>query len=427
MPPSALRDRKRERTRRALLEAAVEQFESRGYEATTVADIAAAAEVGTRTFFNYFASKEELLFPEPDERVTAAVQAIVTRRPDERPVEVLLRALRAAGDNPGDHLGDTLAARIGVLRAQTSRTVPAVSGRAAYAQLASQQEIARQLRVAFPDELDDVGAAALVGAVIGAVTGALTALFQNRQAVEDPDRLHRQIRETTSKVLAPWLTPPCSHSHDVPEPETAPAHADSGTSDSATSDSALPESVTPDSAKVAVSDTGVAPEELSENRTSPTAGTSAPERYSFSAEPGNTFVSARIARSDRPEPVPAGQTRASEAHYSGAGTESVPVAGPQAAEVPPAATPIRPDPPVQTTAPVTQLRSTVLEQPSWRARVHAGSPVMLTDRRMGIAPELRRSTEPPAATLTPDGESDAESDSRGTEDTGKRPGTNIFA
>ncbi len=179
-------------------------FETRGYEATTVADIAATAEVGTRTFFNYFASKEELLFPEPDERVQAAVRAIATRRAGERPVEVLLRALRAAGDNPGDHLGDTLASRISVLRARISRTVPAVSGRAAYAQLASQQEIAGQLRTAFPDELDDVGAAALVGAVVGAVSGALTVLFQ-QPGLEDGEQLHRKIQETTSKVLAPWL------------------------------------------------------------------------------------------------------------------------------------------------------------------------------------------------------------------------------
>ncbi|MEC3956229.1 helix-turn-helix domain-containing protein [Nocardia sp. CDC153] len=219
MPPSALRDRKRERTRRALLEAAVEQFESRGYEATTVADIAAAAEVGTRTFFNYFASKEELLFPEPDERVQAAVRAIATRRPGERPVEVLLRALRAAGDNPGDHLGDTLAARIAVLRAQVSRTVPAVSGRAAYAQLASQQEIARQLRAAFPEELDDVGAAALVGAVVGAVSGALTVLFQ-RPGLEDGEALQRKIQETTSKVLAPWLTQPAPAPRELPGEQT---------------------------------------------------------------------------------------------------------------------------------------------------------------------------------------------------------------
>ncbi|MFD3424994.1 helix-turn-helix domain-containing protein [Nocardia fluminea] len=206
MPPSALRDRKRERTRRAILVAAVELFEARGYEETTVADIAAEAEVGTRTFFNYFASKEELLFPEPDERVRAAVAAIATRRPGERPVEVLLRALRAAGDNPGERLVDDVGSRVAALRARVSRTVPSVSGRAAHAQLVAQREIAHQLHIAFPNELDEVGAAALVGAVVGAVSGALTVLFQQPQhGTDDGERLHRKIHETTSRVLQPWL------------------------------------------------------------------------------------------------------------------------------------------------------------------------------------------------------------------------------
>lgn len=174
-----------------------------------MADIAAAAEVGTRTFFNYFASKEELLFPEPDERVRAAVAAIAGRRPGERPVEVLLRALRAAGDNPGEHLIDDLNARIAAVRAQVSRTVPAVSGRAAHAQLVAQREIGSQLHAAFPDEFDEVGAAALVGAVVGAVSGALTVLFQQpNSSQEDGERLHRRIYETTSRVLQPWLASP---------------------------------------------------------------------------------------------------------------------------------------------------------------------------------------------------------------------------
>ena len=76
-----LRDRKRARTRQALVDAATELFERNGYDETTVADIAAAAEIGTRTFFSYFASKEELLFPESDARVRAAVEAIASRGP----------------------------------------------------------------------------------------------------------------------------------------------------------------------------------------------------------------------------------------------------------------------------------------------------------------------------------------------------------
>ena len=72
----SLRDRKRERTRQALIAAAAELFERNGYDGTTVAEIAAAAEIGTRTFFSYFASKEEILFPDSDARVQATIDAI---------------------------------------------------------------------------------------------------------------------------------------------------------------------------------------------------------------------------------------------------------------------------------------------------------------------------------------------------------------
>ncbi|MFE0654596.1 TetR/AcrR family transcriptional regulator [Streptomyces sp. NPDC059534] len=55
-----------DRTRQTIVDIAVELFERDGYERTTVVNIAATAEIGTRTPFSYFASKEELLFPEND-------------------------------------------------------------------------------------------------------------------------------------------------------------------------------------------------------------------------------------------------------------------------------------------------------------------------------------------------------------------------
>lgn len=58
----ALRERKKDQTREALARAAFALFQDKGYEATTVAEIARAANVSRRTFFRYYATKDALLF-----------------------------------------------------------------------------------------------------------------------------------------------------------------------------------------------------------------------------------------------------------------------------------------------------------------------------------------------------------------------------
>ncbi|MGC5664340.1 TetR/AcrR family transcriptional regulator [Micromonospora sp. WMMD723] len=199
----SLRERKRARTRQALVDAAVDLFGRQGYEATTIAEIAAAADVGTRTFFSYFPSKEDLLFPEADRRVRVALDAIAGRSPDEEPAEVLLRALRQANDESGDMTGPLAALRI-----RLTMEVPAVRGRALQLQWESQREIARLLAAAYPDRLDEVSAAALVGAFVGAATAALTTLLEDPRRRADPAAVRASLQQATEVALRPWTPTP---------------------------------------------------------------------------------------------------------------------------------------------------------------------------------------------------------------------------
>jgi AcrR family transcriptional regulator len=192
---SSLRERKRVRTRQAIIDAAVALFERDGYEQTTIADIAAAAVISPRTFFGYFASKEDLLFTEPDARVEGALQAIERRSPTERPTDVLLRALCESA-------GDDMVGKMAQLRLRLIRTVPALLGRALEVQQAGQAEIVRKLSAAFPDELEDVEAAALVGAFCGAITGALLVLLHDPNL--DPDKVRQRLLKATMTALRQW-------------------------------------------------------------------------------------------------------------------------------------------------------------------------------------------------------------------------------
>jgi len=58
-----LRERKQQRVRDAIIEAALDLFAEQGFDRVTVADIARRAEVGRTTFFRYFRDKQEVLFP----------------------------------------------------------------------------------------------------------------------------------------------------------------------------------------------------------------------------------------------------------------------------------------------------------------------------------------------------------------------------
>lgn len=102
-PPArpGLRERKKQQTRETIAHAALRLFAERGYDETTLAEIAEAADVAPRTIFAYFESKEDILFSEE-----SILLDELRRRLDERPADATtvdaLREFLGCMESPDD-------------------------------------------------------------------------------------------------------------------------------------------------------------------------------------------------------------------------------------------------------------------------------------------------------------------------------------
>ncbi|MGW4805634.1 TetR/AcrR family transcriptional regulator [Kitasatospora sp. NPDC004272] len=92
--PVGLRERKKRRTRDALVDAAHRLFLCHGYGRTTVDEIASEVEVSQRTFFRYFANKEEVALAVLAEAEEAFLACLRARPAGENPLEAMRGAVR---------------------------------------------------------------------------------------------------------------------------------------------------------------------------------------------------------------------------------------------------------------------------------------------------------------------------------------------
>ncbi|MFF2325306.1 MULTISPECIES: TetR/AcrR family transcriptional regulator [unclassified Streptomyces] len=95
--PLSLRERKKQRTRQATVDAALELFSERGFDGVTLDELCGAVEVSKRTFFRYFTSKEDVAMAPTQDLWLAFLDDLESRQPGNRPLlEMLQDALLAA-------------------------------------------------------------------------------------------------------------------------------------------------------------------------------------------------------------------------------------------------------------------------------------------------------------------------------------------
>ncbi len=205
---AGLRERKRLQTRQALISAAMRLFAEKGYDQTTVAEIAAAADVSTKTFFNHFASKDEVLFPHLSGRIDAAVTIIDQRAPGENVADVLVRAVEHM---LASAVRDELAAGLASTRLPWVLSVPAVQAATLRRYFLAETQLAQALHRAYPQTLDEPAAAAAIGSLMGAVLAAALISLQHGATTG-------QIQDSARRALDIAVKGLQSLGHDEPEP-----------------------------------------------------------------------------------------------------------------------------------------------------------------------------------------------------------------
>ncbi|MGY1745273.1 TetR/AcrR family transcriptional regulator [Blastococcus sp. SYSU D00695] len=198
------RARKKAATRALVLSTAQRLFDERGFDAVTVADVAATADVAVQTVFNHFPTKEELFFADRTPWVDAPAEAVRLRDPAVSPTDALRRAMVASVGayleglaDPGHRAMVAAVSATPALRTR-ERELGELSRRRLQAALA---EAWADLLDRDPDELRR--AAALVAATWIATVRTVADEFREPipAAEQVPDRA-REAVELTDRVLS---------------------------------------------------------------------------------------------------------------------------------------------------------------------------------------------------------------------------------
>ncbi|MEU6543984.1 TetR family transcriptional regulator [Streptomyces sp. NPDC046859] len=204
-----LRERKKQRTREALLRTALELFTTRGYEDTTVDDIAGAVDVSQRTFFRYFAGKEEAALALQEMTETHFLRAVRARPPHEAPMEALRQAVLDSWDTLSEVVESVVPVEVFLRMYQVIESTPVLLAAHLRRSLETEEAIARVLAEREGVDIDADPRPRLAVAVFGGVmrlterrwcTGGDTSLDAIRALTE------RYLEQVGPALTGSWRT-----------------------------------------------------------------------------------------------------------------------------------------------------------------------------------------------------------------------------
>lgn len=195
-PVLGLRERKKIKTREAIRAAAYGLFETRGYDATTVEQIAAAAEVSPSTFFRYFPVKEDVVL---DDAYGPVLEAAIAARPAGEPLVASMRAAIVEATRRTFTEGHAEIA----FRMRLCREVPAIRTRLNESMVTAQRLLATAVARRDGRPADDLAPRVLAGALMGGWTEALTHWSETGATEPLPDLLDRTLTMISEGMALP--------------------------------------------------------------------------------------------------------------------------------------------------------------------------------------------------------------------------------
>ncbi len=222
MVTQSLRERLKARRRAAIQRTALELFAERGYDATTIVDIAAEAEVAPRTVTLYFPAKADLALANTNAAADRLKAAFTARAPDETILDVLDRWLLAEGTTFDP---DTVRLVAAMFTAN-----PAL--RAMHNAVITQAiDVSVRAMVDAPGvEMDQFLIDVISGAVAGVVHAYLGAILTGNDVKTTHDTAMGFLRAGINAVIPRSIPPPAhNHSRTTPESPACPEASDFST------------------------------------------------------------------------------------------------------------------------------------------------------------------------------------------------------